>query len=223
LCLTQLRYSTNKNDLLNDSEISSKLQKDLSSWNLDEIMVAAIFCKYQGELLNFADWTRFISILLNPSVSDSLFSLLKQNQFNEVQQKKEVLFGAQYLFQYNAVLLEEKCLKNFFDFLRIDDKTSNSLISSTLLKNDVIDILNFLKNEDSILLTLSEKRKRKTKLILENLENFLLKNGIKYYWLFILLDVLAMIFSPRRNLFSIKLRKDIFEPGAAPFSYLTDS
>ncbi len=57
----------------------------------------------------------------------------------------------------------------------------------------------------------------------QNLEHFLLKNGIPYYWLLILLGFLATIFLPRRNLFFLEFRKKPFEPGLAPFSYITNS
>jgi len=99
----------------------------------------------------------FISILLNPAVTDSFFSFLKENQFHEIEQKKTVILGAKNLFKHNYVLLGKKSLKNFFDFLRIDESTSNILISNTFLKKDFTDILNFLKKEDEILLSFSEK------------------------------------------------------------------
>lgn len=159
-CLTQLRYSENVEDLLFDSDISSKLQKDLSGWNLNEIMGAAIYNRYQNHLLNFTDWALFIAILLTPTMTDSFFSFfsfLKQNQFHEIEQKKTVILGAKFLFKHNAVFLEAKSLKNFFDFLRLDQSTSKDLISNILLKKDFTDILNFLKKEDEILLSFSEK------------------------------------------------------------------
>jgi hypothetical protein len=150
-CLTELRYSQNVDDLLLDSGISSKLQKDLSDWTLNEIMGAAIYYKYQNQLLDFTNWTLFISILLNPVVTDSFFSFLKQNQFHEIEQKKTVILGAKTLFKHNSILLNKKSLKNFFDFLRIEDSTSNILISNTFLKENFMDILLFLKKEKDIL------------------------------------------------------------------------
>jgi len=223
-CLTQLRYSDNVDDFLLDSGISSELQKDLSGWNLNEIMGAAIYYEYQNHLLDFTSWTLFISILLNPAVTDSFFSFLKQNQFHEIEQKKTVIYGAKNLFKHNYVLLNKKSLKNFFDFLRIDESTSNILISNTFLKENFMDILLFLEKEEDILLTFYGKQKRKTEILKQNLEHFLLKNGNQYFWLYflllILLGFLATIFFPRTDL---KHRKRLFEPGPAPFAYMTDS
>lgn len=59
--------------------------------------------------------------------------------------------------KYIILYLNEKSLKNLFDFLRIDLSISSTLISKTLLKDNFIDILKFLEEENCIILPSSEK------------------------------------------------------------------
>ena len=158
LCLNNLCYLTDKEEIFPDDRVSLKLQKKISDWSLTEMMFSTLAFNYQGQILSFLDWAKLLHLLLHPLLSFSLSSFLKENQFNEVEQRNEVIFRARHLFEIYIILyLNEKSLKNLFDFLRIDLSISSTLISKTLLKDNFIDILKFLEEESCIILPSSEK------------------------------------------------------------------
>jgi len=92
--------------------------------------------------------------LLNPAVSDCLLSFLEQKEFHEMLEKEKIIKGDQRLFENDSIFyLEDKCLDNFFKFLKVDPYKANLLISTLQDQNGFTIILNFLKNPENFLTT----------------------------------------------------------------------
>lgn len=152
--LEQLPYVTNKEHFLEDDCFCERLHNQFERFDLCDILFSALAFQYENACLSYLDWNAILFLLLNPAVSDCLFSFLEQNEFNEILEKEKIINGARWLFEKDSIFyLEEKCLYNFFKFLKVDPYKANLLISTTLEQNDFRVILNFLKNPKNVLTT----------------------------------------------------------------------
>ena len=103
-------------------------------------------------------WGQISALLLNNVISSKFFIFFQKNDFSEVLNKNELIFGAKYKLITSIFLgVNKKCIINFLSFLKIDYVTSKKLAVLTLKSNNFEGLLSLLKNDERVLVLPSNK------------------------------------------------------------------
>lgn len=210
--------------LFDTYDFSEKLCEKTKNWSLGDLTCSALAYKFDGNQLNFVNWRRILSLLLNDEVTNQILFFLQKNVFHEVSNKNEVLLGAEQILETVVFLqISKNSLVNFLSFLRMDSKDSEKLALHTFNTENFDSILRVLKSKEIILLSPLEILSVKISRVLKKLNVHFVKISPLFFGLifsiFLLYSFFTQIpfqsnnsFASLSNIFKNKSRGEITLP-----------